>query len=61
MLFQIIDNKQTDIQNKNNKIDSDIDTILDKLKKEGWDGLTQSEKMLLFNVSKHYSEDQPPN
>ena len=59
--IKIIDKKETDTQNKNNKIDSDIDTILDKLKKEGWDGLTQSEKMLLFNVSKHYSEDQPPN
>ena len=38
-----------------------MDIVLDKLKKEGWDGLTQSEKALLFNVSKYYSEDQTPN
>lgn len=38
-----------------------IDDILDKLKESGWDGLSETEKQQLFNASKFYSEDQPPN
>ncbi len=47
---------------KQKKYSSDkIDFILDKLKENGWDELTKSEKQQLFNASKYYSKDQPPN
>ena len=36
---------------------NDIDKILDKLKLEGWDGLTDSEKSKLYKASKEKQQD----
>jgi len=47
------------IEKKKNK--DEIDIILDKLKISGWDGLSDTEKTQLFDASKYYSKDQPPN
>ena len=38
-----------------------IDLILEKLKIDGWEGLSDLEKTQLFNASKYYSKDQSPN
>lgn len=38
-----------------------IDAILDKLKENGWDELSENEKQQLFSASKNYTKDQPPN
>ena len=44
-----------------NRSKDEIDIILDKLKLDGWEGLSDSEKTQLFDASKSYSKDQPPN
>ena len=44
-----------------NKFKDDIDTILEKLKIDGWEGLSNLEKTKLFNASKYYLKDQSPN
>ena len=38
-----------------------VDQILDKMNTVGWDELSESEKNMLYNASKKYSQDQPPN
>ena len=45
---------------KNNSMD-EIDIILEKLKQNGWEGLTEIEKNRLFSASKFYSKNQSPN
>jgi len=42
------------VKNKSHKISKiNVDHILDKLKMEGWDGLTEGEKAILFSASKN--------
>lgn len=47
-------------QKKSTEIDN-VNSILDKLKIEGWDGLTEKEKSALFQESKKRNQDQHIN
>ncbi len=38
-----------------------VDDVLDKMQGVGWEGLTQSEKNILYDASKKDLKDQPPN
>lgn len=38
-----------------------VNDVLDKMQTVGWEGLTQSEKNILYDASRKYSRDQPPN
>ncbi|NOZ07972.1 MAG: rhomboid family intramembrane serine protease [FCB group bacterium] len=38
-----------------------VNDVLDKMQQVGWEGLTQSEKNILYDASRKYSRDQPPN
>ncbi len=41
--------------------DDTVDSILDKLKSEGWEGLSEKEKSILFKESKKRNQDQHIN
>ena len=49
---------------KKTKLKDDIDNvdlILDKLKQDGWDGLSENEKSILFQASKKRNKDHHIN
>ena len=47
--------------NTKQKSTDNVDKILDKLKVEGWDGLTEIEKATLFKASKEKQKNQHLN
>ena len=59
-IFKIKIHKGTKSQ-KHTKKTTNIDKILDKLKIEGWDGLTEEEKTQLFQASKEKQKNQHIN
>ena len=60
-IIKIYDNNNAKEYKQKKYSSEKIDFILDKLKENGWDELTKSEKQQLFNASKYYSKNQPPN
>ena len=46
---------------KNKNLKDEIDIILEKLKLDGWEGLSDLEKKQLYSASQYFSKDQSPN
>jgi len=46
---------------KNENLKDEIDIILEKLKLDGWEGLSDLEKKQLYSASQYFSKDQSPN
>ena len=44
-----------------NKSKDEIDIILEKLKLDGWEGLSDLKKKQLYSASQYFSKDQSPN
>ena len=60
--FSFIKIKQVSKDTKNtNKNNHTVDQILDKIKKDGWEGLTEKEKAVLFQASQKRREDKHLN
>ena len=60
-LHDIDNNDDIVHKSEETKLKDDINMILDKLKENGWEGLSAIEKKKLFSASKYYSKKQNPN